>query len=238
MHQIKEWLKLMFFYPTLRLESIDYDEYWRSKRGRSMGALSDWQLERADFIVATLKGESGMSLSDIGCGEGAILHYVGSKLGASHLLGADLSDAALSRTREFGIEALKLDISKREEYSKIAKADYQILFEILEHIPNSEELLTAAYDKADKGVFFSFPNTGFFAHRFRLFFGKFPLQWRLFPGEHVRFWTKADLLWWLNSLGFTDYSVHYYKGVPIVNKLLPSFFAAGMIVFLDKNREI
>lgn len=225
----------MFLYPKLEIERVDYDAYWRSKRGENMGALSDWQLERADFVVRKLAGQRGVTISDIACGEGAIAHYIGEKIGARKLLGTDVSEVALERARGFGLEATNLDIGLVEELKKIPEADYQILFEILEHVPHSEELLRAAYDKAGRGVFFSFPNTGFFVHRFRLFFGRFPLQWRLFPGEHVRFWTKRDLLWWLSSLGFKNREVYCYKGVPILNKLWPSMFAAGFVVFLKKD---
>jgi 2-polyprenyl-3-methyl-5-hydroxy-6-metoxy-1,4-benzoquinol methylase len=235
MYQIKEWLKQMFVYPHLRLERENYDEYWRAKRGYDMGALSDWQIERANFVVKTLEGASVSSICDIAAGEGGILSYVGKKVGATKLIGTDISDVALERIKNFGIEAIKLDIGKVEELSRIPEADYELLFEILEHVPHSELLLKSAYEKARKGVFFSFPNTGFFVHRMRLFFGRFPLQWKLFPGEHVRYWTKRDLHWWLKSLGYANYKVHYYKGVPILNQICPSWFAAAFVIFIPKQ---
>jgi hypothetical protein len=200
-----------------------------------MGALSDWQLERAQFVVRNLNGKSINSICDIATGEGAILHYIGKKLSVPKLIGTDVSDVALTRVKAFGIEAIKLDIGKIEELGRIPEADYHIMFEILEHVPHSEELLGEAFAKAQKGVFFSFPNTGFFVHRFRLLFGKFPLQWKLFPGEHVRYWTKRDLLWWLSSQGYRKFIVHYYKGVPVLNAIWPSMFAAGFVVFISKE---
>lgn len=235
MYQLKEWLKQMFVYPELTLGQADYDEYWRSKRGAAMGALSDWQLERARFVTETLKGERNLSFSDIACGEGSIVHYIGQKTDSTRLFGTEISEVAIERARAFGVEVKKLDISKLEELPHIPEADYQILFEILEHVPHSEELLRAAMAKAHKGVFFSFPNTGFFVYRLRLFFGRFPLQWKLFPGEHVRFWTKRDLHWWLKSLGYGHAKIHCYKGVPGFNRVLPSWFAAAFVVFIDKK---
>lgn len=234
MYRLKEWIKQMFVYPTLVLTEVDYDKYWMAKRGENMGSLSDWQLERANFVVNILKDQSNISISDIGCGEGGILDFISKKIKTNRLIGSDISDMALERVKGFGIEANKLDIGKIEELKKIPQADYQILFEILEHVPHSEHLLNEAYFKSNKGVFFSFPNTGFFVHRFRLFFGKFPLQWKLFPGEHVRFWTKKDLLWWLKSLGYKDYKINYYKGVPLLNKIFPSLFAAAFEIYIPK----
>ncbi len=234
LYRLKEWIKQMFVYPPLMMVNVDYDEYWKAKRGKNMGELSDWQIERAKFVISELKNEKNISISDIGCGEGGILNFISKKIPTTELFGSDISEMALERIREFGIKPIKLDIGKVEEFTNIPQADYQILFEILEHVPHSEKLLNKAYEKSNKGVFFSFPNTGFFVHRFRLFFGKFPLQWKLFPGEHVRYWTRADLLWWLKNLGYKKYIIHYYKGMPILNIIWPSLFAAAFVVHLKK----
>lgn len=234
LYVLKVWKQMVFDYPKLSLEKVDYDEYWRAKRGPDMGALSDWQLERASFVVKILRGKEVESICDIAAGEGGILSYIGKELGVKKLIGTDISEVALERIKSFGIEAVKLDIGRVEELKDIPEADYEILFEILEHVPHSEMLLKGAFAKSGKGIFFSFPNTGFFSHRLRLLFGKFPMQWKLFPGEHVRYWTKRDLHWWLNELGYVRYEIHCYKGVPVLNKLWPSLFAAGFVVFLRK----
>ncbi|MEK7194225.1 MAG: methyltransferase domain-containing protein [Patescibacteria group bacterium] len=234
LYKVNKLVKEIFTYHKLTMSEVDYDAYWRDKRGKNIGVMSDWQIERADFVVSILNGKKNISISDIACGEGSILNYIGKSLGVSKLIGTDISNVALDRAKGFGIEVRRLDIEDTKELEKIPKADYQILFEILEHVPHSEELLRSAVSKAIAGVFFSFPNTGFFVHRLRLLFGRFPLQWRLFPGEHIRFWTKRDLVWWLYSLGYSDFKIHFYKGVPILNKIWPSLFAAGFVVYLAK----
>lgn len=234
MHQIKEWFRLMFAYPKLHKEVGDYDGYWKDKRGQGIGEISDWQRERADFVLGKLVGVEDISICDVACGDGSILNYLSHKRQFKSLVGADISQFALSRARDFGIETVTLDIGKVSDLDKIPVADYILLFEILEHVSHSEKLLESAYGKAGKGIFFSFPNTGFFPYRLRLLFGKFPVQWRLFPGEHVRFWTKRDLHWWLKNLGYTSFKIHYYKGVPVLNKLYPSMFSAAFVVYLPK----
>jgi len=233
-YQLKLWYKHMFTYPTLHTGVVDYDAYWRDKRGENIGALSDWQIERAQFVVDTLKGEKDISLLDIACGDGSILNFIKGRVSVLKMIGTDVSTFALDRAEKFGVETRILDIGDTKQFVNIPTADYAMLFEILEHVPHSEELLNSTYSKMNKGVFFSFPNTGFFIHRFRLLFGKFPMQWRMFPGEHVRYWTKQDLLWWLKALGFHNAQVHYYKGVPLLHKLWPGMFAAGFVVFLKK----
>jgi 2-polyprenyl-3-methyl-5-hydroxy-6-metoxy-1,4-benzoquinol methylase len=231
---LKTWKYLMFDYPTINLGPIDYDSYWKEKRGDAMGELSDWQIERAKFTNFQISPRKNLTIVDVGCGDGSILNFLNKQLSFSKMYGVDVSKFALTRAKEFGIYTIETDITKKEMLSSIPRADYILMFEILEHVSHSEEFLLEMYKNSNEGVFFSFPNTGFFVHRFRLFFGKFPLQWKLFPGEHLRFWTKADLLWWLNSLGFKNYKVHYYKGIPFLNKIWPSMCAAGFIVYLPK----
>jgi len=71
-------------------------------------------------------------------------------------------------------------------------------------------------------------------YRLRLLFGKFPAQWRVHPGEHVRFWTARDLRWWLLAQGIENYKIFYYEGIPLLNKIVPSLFAAGFVVYIQK----
>ncbi len=237
---IKEWPKSIFCYPKTQIspfDSFDYDKYWKEKRGKKIGDLSTWQKERADYIINTIKNVSvHIELVDVGCGDGSILYYLKNNMqNITKCTGYDNSEFALASANSFGIEANKLDISDKISCKKLIEADYYLLLETLEHIPHSEFLLLEALQKARKGTFFSFPNTGYITHRLRLLFGKFPLQWRIFPNEHVRFWTYSDLKWWLKALEIEKYKIHCYKGVPILNRMFPSIFAAGFIVFIEKK---
>ena len=161
--------------------------------GKKPGALSSWQKARADFIISCLASDKDISIVDIGCGDGSILNYIKNRSLVSRAVGIDVSAAALEKARSFGIETVKADINNPSFLGAMPSADYVSLLETLEHIPGSEAMLKAAYGRAGRGVFFSFPNTGFFTHRFRLLFGRFPAQWRIRPNEHLRFWTLADL---------------------------------------------
>ena len=87
----------------------------------------------------------------------------------------------------------------------------------------------------DDKLIFSVPNTGYVAHRKRLLFGSFPLQWRNNPGEHLRFWTLGDMKWWLKQLNLYEKSIiKTYEGFPLLNKLWPGMFAMGIIVIIKK----
>ena len=112
-----------------------------------------------------------------------------------------------------------------------------MLLEVLEHLPNPEQLLKQIRKKGRKSIFFSFPNTGYFSYRLRLLFGSFPIQWRVHPGEHLRFWTYRDLKWWLNEMGFHGkYEITIYEGIPLLNKIMGSLFGMGFIIEI-KNCE-
>jgi len=240
MKRIKEklyFLKIcyqsIFRYPRRTIEpSSNYDAYWEVKTGEVMSTLSDWQKERAQIVLAHIKKEEGLTLGDIGCGDGAVLMYLKEELGAKRLIGYDTSPFILKRAAEIGVEVREINLNNDPLLSEV---DYNTLFEVLEHLPNPEVVLLKAYKTALRGVFFSVPNSGYFTYRLRLLFGKFPAQWRVHPSEHLRFWALRDMHWWLNALGFKEYKVLTYKGVPILNRLFPSLFSEGLLIYLPKK---
>lgn len=234
--QLKKIYQQIFLYPTSRIsdKDPDYNAYWLEKRGESIGKLSSWQQQRAEITLSYIERHEPVSIIDIGCGDGSVLKYIKDRANLRRAVGIDVSSLALEKAKDFGIETIQADIQGLNSMVDVPQVDYVLMFEILEHIHESELFLDYMFEKTEKGVFFSFPNTGFWIYRLRLLFGKFPLQWRLHPGEHLRFWTYADLKWWLNALGYKKYRIHTYEGVPILKNLLPSLFAAAFLVYLEK----
>lgn len=235
----KEWLKLMYVYPEATIVSGDhfnYDEYWKKKRGEKyMGSLGEWQRKRAILASKIISFSNSESVNDIGSGAGEVLLYIKDNAKLKKATCYDSSEYALLIAKTLGLETNIFDVNKREDYENINQADFTMLFEILEHVPGAEELLKFAYDKSNSGVLFSFPNTAFLIHRFRLFFfGKFPLQWKKHPAEHLRFWTHTDLKWWLKAQGYDNYKIYPYVGVPFLKNIWPNMFAAGFFVNLKK----
>lgn len=240
---MKQWYEDLFLYSKYRIDpsvSLDYDKYWEEKRrfwdekGETSGVLTSWQKDRANIVLGALPETGSFELGDIGCGEASILKYIMDRKNVTKATGYDSSSFILEKAAKIGIHGIKADLNKEEDLEKIVQADYQLLLEVLEHFPHSERILAKAYATANKGVFFSFPNTGYFIFRLRLLFGKFPKQWKNFPNEHLRFWTYADLKWWLRALGYENYEVFHYKGIPLLNKIWPSLFGAAFVVFLKK----
>ena len=198
--------------------------------------LTSWQRDRAEIISRAIKEKNNQTVSvgDIACGEGSILKYIGERNDTSGLYGYDVSQYALNAAKELGINTQLFDINIWADFDKLEVVDYYLMLEILEHIGESERALAKILEKTNKGVFFSFPNSGYFPFRLRLLFGKFPKQWNMFPNEHLRYWTYADLKWWLKAQGFTNYTIHTYRGIPFLSNIWPSVFAAAFVIELDK----
>ncbi len=236
LYLIKEFFVRLYRYPvaTLSYEPIDYDAYWANKRESGLGKLSRWPKQRADMALLYMDRDTDISVLDVGCGDGAVLAYLKQHAHVSRAIGVDVSGAALKRASENGIETIRPESDVFKSLPQDLVVDYVLLFEVLEHVATPEEYLKQMLSIARKGVFFSFPNTGYIHHRLRLLFGAFPLQWQVHPGEHVRFWTYRDLVWWLQALGFNTYKVHVYEGVPVLRNMWPSLFGQALFVYLPK----
>ena len=64
---LKKWGDIIFKYPELSLRKVDYDLYWKDKRGTSIGGLSSWQKDRADITLRVLeKVREPVDIIDIG----------------------------------------------------------------------------------------------------------------------------------------------------------------------------
>ncbi len=234
LYPLTKEIRAVFTYPSNRidLEQDDYDAYWEKKRGGAhLATLSSWQEARARYIASEIIKTSPVSVVDIACGTGNILKYLKDTIPGMRTIGVDVSPKALLVAKTLGIETKETsDILKTLEY--MDPVDYILFLEILEHLPNAEMILKAGVVKAKRAVFFSIPNTGYITYRLRLLFGKVPAQWHRHPGEHVRFWTMQDVKWWLRALSIDTYTIHTYKGVPLLNKVWPALFGAAFVVMI------
>jgi len=204
------------------------------KRGKRLGNLNEYQRDRANIIIERIN--EGCTVLDLGCGDGAVLMEM-QRLKTFDAIGADISKYALGNLEMSGISTIHVDFRDHDAFEGLPEADHVLLLEVLEHFPDPESLLDKMSRKARRSMFFSIPNTGYLSHRARLLLGRFPLQWRVHPGEHLRFWTYGDLQWWLRELGYAEQAnIYPYQGVKVLNALWPSLFAEGFVVEI-KNRQ-
>lgn len=232
LYKLRTDLRTLMRYPTIAAGkdlSVDYDVYWHRRGGIKGRGLSAWQKDRANIAISMM--EPGSTVLDLGAGDGAMLVYMRDKIGIRPM-GVEVSRDSLEALRQNGIEAFDVDIMDRAAVAALPEVDYITGFEILEHMPNPESLLDALRPKARKGMIFSFPNTGYYLHRLRLLCGRFPLQWIAHPGEHLRFWTLADVRSWVPQIGFKLLRLAPYQGLPGLSRLAPSWFAQGIVIVL------
>jgi len=223
-------LRLIRSYPRLVVEDQDYEQYWEERSGSALKkSPNSFQKYRADWILPRM--ESGSSILDIGSGDGVVLSYLNSKKELD-ITASDISDRALEVLQERGLRTARFDATRLEDIKHLPDVDHIVMFEVLEHMRNPEQFLKVIEreKKARKSLFFSFPNTGYFAYRIRMLMGRCPMQWRVHPGEHVRYWTMQDLRWWLKQLDYYDRTtIGLYEGMPVLNKLWGSMFAMGFV---------
>jgi len=224
---LKEIAHQVISTPHLVKENWNYDDYWKNKRNSRMGWANQYQQARAEWIKLHI--HPGDTVLDLGCGDGAMLLALMSRI-MINPVGADISDYALAYLESQGVTTHKCDLSNTSCFDDLPEVDHILMLEVLEHLPQPEEFLRTALKKAKQSVIFSFPNTGYISYRLRMMTGRFPVQWRINPGEHLRFWTYSDLKWWLGELGMLEDShISAYEGVPGINNFWPSLFGAGLI---------
>jgi len=235
LYVLKVWYRQIFMYPKQEIPiTASYDDYWEERGMKKEATLNDWQLGRSRIIAGVLKKEKKISITDIGCGNGGVLAYIQDRIDVKTATGVDISKKALDVAKQFHIQTVRGDFLSDDFLKGLPSTDYFFLLEVLEHSSYPERMLTTLYTKVRKGVFFSVPNSGYIKHRLRLLFGKTPLQWRVHPSEHVRFWTLADLHWWMKALGYRRYTLFSYQGVPLLSKVWPALFAGGLLVYVQK----
>lgn len=220
--------KEIWDYKPLSLDRMDYDMYW-NEIGGSVGLAP-----RVSVIAERI--EMGTSVLDLGCGDGTLLAYLAATR-QSKVSGIDVSERALALARQKGLEDLRqVDLSD-PDFRLEGCYNYVVITEVLEHVPNPEDLMCKLVGHFNRKLFVSIPNIGFYTHRLRLLFGRFPQQWGKHPGEHLRFWTLSDFRWWATHLGYRVLEMVPTNGFPRLFRILPGLFAKQVVFVLEPSGE-
>lgn len=220
----------LFIYPeTARVGETDYEAYWDAKLGRNKAGLSSYRLARAQALARLVA--PGSRVLELGVGDGGMLKYLVEQRQVDGY-GLDISTKAVEFCRGIG---LKVDLADANQPLGAGVAEHYdaiVLCEVIEHLPDPEAVLDRLRGRADR-LIISIPNTGYVDHRLRLLLGRFPLQWVITPGEHLRFWTVRDFRWWAGQMGFRLVAAEAYTGWPGLRRVWPNLFGQGMIYALE-----
>jgi methionine biosynthesis protein MetW len=219
-------LREIFFAKPVRLRVMDYNEYWRTKGVMPFTG-------RCPVLAGLVR--PGASVLDIGCGEGVTLKYLQDKAGVRGR-GLDISSEAVGMARAKGVDASVADASS-PDFRIDEDYDHIIISEVLEHIPNPEELLSKVKGRFTASLLLSIPNSAYYVHRLRLLFGRFPVQWAWHPGEHLRFWSLTDFREMLAENGLEVASINTHSGFLFLHSVWPNLFADSAIFEVRRKRS-
>jgi methionine biosynthesis protein MetW len=203
---------------------IDYEAYWQH---RAAGTV------QPRFQVIAPAIERDATLLDVGCGDGAMLEYIARTRGARGL-GIDISRDAVVRARARGVDARTISAGELLEAGQ--RFDHVVLSEVIEHVADAEGFLRDAWALARRTLWVTFPNIAYFPHRMRLLSGKFPVQWVVFPGEHLRFWSVPDFDRWIAAAGLPGPSFMPSNGLTALrlHRVWPNLFANQIVARIDR----
>ncbi len=209
------------------LETMDYDAYWSQRPDYSMQP-------RFPLIAKSIRQQS--SVLDVGCGDGALLAYL-QQTRQIQALGIDISRVAIQRAAARGVSA-RVQTLQDLAATTTTPFDYVVMSEVIEHVPDPEDFVHLGASLARFALILTFPNIAYWPHRLRLLSGRFPIQWAYHPGEHLRFWSLPDFVFWLRQLPVTSqvprFDVQASNGLTWfgLHQKLPNLFGNQIIVVI------
>lgn len=205
---------------------LDYEGYWKERERKQI--VTEPARRRARGILPFI--EEGDSVLDVGCGTGETLEVLRQERKVFGT-GLDISETALKQVKNKGFDTLKLDLSiPGAELTGVW--DHIVMFEVAEHVVNTELMMSNLKGHYRKGLYISTPNLGYLAHRLRMLFGRFPVTYISDPREHIRYWSVKDFKFWSSHLGFSKPEVLGLRGKPGIFRLpakFPSLFASEVV---------
>ena len=167
-------------------QSNIYKEHHQANRQIGFSIMK----EERGALLEKLVGK-GKKVLDIGCRDGALTKFF---TPGNQVLGVDIDDTALSRTRELGIETMKMDLHGDWVELGGRKFDVVVAGEVLEHLYHPGKIAQKAREVlTESGVFVgSVPNAFSLKNRLRYLKGS-KRYTPLSDPTHINQFSASDL---------------------------------------------
>ena len=187
-----------------------------------LGEANYWlERRRTEIIMDLLALRSATSVLDIGCGEGLQLEWFQKSFPALRLTGIDVSERRIERAKQRVPSANLIVRSGTGPGLGFAAGSFDRAFcsEVLEHLPQPEQVLANAYDVLRPGglLVVSVPYAQKLVRVICMHCGKITTD------AHVNSFDEAKIAGMLREAGFAVLSARGYKMVvfPLVRGRLP-----------------
>jgi methionine biosynthesis protein MetW len=145
--------------------------------------------KRLDFQTIRDWVQPGAHVLDLGCGDGALLNYLRETRNATGY-GVEIDDARVLASIANGVDVIQMDLEAGLSGFESASFDYVLLSQTIQAVRNSELIMREMMRVARQGIV-TFPNFGYWRHRFDILSGRMPVskalpyQWFDTPNIHL-----------------------------------------------------
>jgi methionine biosynthesis protein MetW len=178
----------------------------------------DSNLLRPDQRYVTQWVKPGSRVLDLGCSDGALLAYLRDHKQCT-VLGIDLDDNAVLATLKHGIDVIQQDLESGLALFEHNAFDVVLQLETLQQMHHVKPMLTEIA-RVGREAILSFPNFGYWDHRWQLLCGRMPisttLPYQWFDTPNLRCATLHDFTDLAASCGLTIKDrVALHQGLPV-----------------------
>jgi methionine biosynthesis protein MetW len=134
--------------------------------------------QRHDFELMARWVPEGAHVLDLGCGDGELLEFLQKNRHIDAGYGVEIDERKVLRCLQRGVNVLHADLESELSIFEANSFDVVILSQTLQSMKNTEHLIQEML-RIGREVIVSFPNFGYWSHRFQILLGRMPVSHKL-----------------------------------------------------------